>query len=162
LKERIANLLNGLTGEPGRDRGLSLELLSQFTPRRKTVLNSGARGCQGTAFSARRHGTSKDYVGSASVCIHRVGNGESARQTAAVTNAATAICPKTFPYICTVSIGSGTTCGPPLSSPPKPVSLAITPDSVLASPRPTNQAPITVLTRCLGDNFVTIDSPIGD
>ena len=85
----------------------------------------------------------------------------SARQTAAVINAATAICPNTCPYICTVSFGNGTTCGPPDSS-PTPVNVAIHPANEFASPKPTNHAPITVLTKCFGDNFVTIDKPMGD
>ena len=47
-------------------------------------------------------------------------------------------------------------------SPPTPVSLAIAADKSFAIAIPKNHDPITVLTRCLGDNVETIDSPMGD
>jgi hypothetical protein len=49
------------------------------------------------SFLALEEKASPRYCCSTSLCIQRVNKGESARQMPAVINAATAICPKTFP-----------------------------------------------------------------
>jgi hypothetical protein len=57
----------------------------------------GTTNSKHRAFLALEEKASPRYCCSTSLCIQRVNKGESARQMPAVINAATAICPKTFP-----------------------------------------------------------------